>query len=230
MHDPFLADIALVKPTSRSRIKICCIQNADEAALAIRYGASALGLVSSMPSGPGVIPEERIAEIARTIPPGVTSVLLTSHVDADSIIEQQRRTGVNALQLCDRLDEGAHQELRRKLPGISIIQVVHVTGPESIDEALSLQNDVDAFLLDSGRTDLAVKVLGGTGKVHDWGISRELCSRVARPVFLAGGLTPENVGEAVRVVAPYGIDVCTGVRSDGRLDEAKLRRFVAHAV
>lgn len=212
---------------TRPRVKICCIQNPEEAQLAIRYGASALGLVSAMPSGPGPIPEDRIIQIARAIPPGVTSVLLTSLLEADAIIDQQRRTGVNALQLVDRPVEGVHRELRRALPGISIIQVIHVTGPESIEEALSLQDDVDAFLLDSGRTDLPVKELGGTGRVHDWSISRELCARVSKPVFLAGGLTPENVATAIREVAPYGLDVCTGVRTDGKLDGDKLSHFMS---
>lgn len=211
--------------TSRPRVKICCVASVAEARAAVRHGASALGLVSEMPSGPGVIPEELIAEIAAVVPPAVASFLLTCRQTADSIIEQQRRTRVNTIQLCDRLKPGAHQTLRRALPGIALVQVVHVTGPESVDEAVSVSPHVDAILLDSGNQSLAVKELGGTGRTHDWDISRKIREAVGVPLFLAGGLNAGNVAEAVRRVGPFGVDVCGGVRTDGRLDEAKLSGF-----
>lgn len=207
------------------RVKICCIKNVAEAALAIRHGAAALGLVSAMPSGPGVIAEETIAEIAATVPPGVASFLLTSQRDAESIIAQQRRTRVNTLQLCDAVSPGCHAELRARLPGIALVQVIHVTGPESVAEAVAVAPQVDALLLDSGRPGLAVKALGGTGRTHDWQLSREIVAAVRVPVFLAGGLTPENVAAAVQQVRPFGVDVCSGLRTEGRLDEEKVRRF-----
>ena len=208
-----------------TRIKICCIGSAEEAALAVRYGASALGLVSEMPSGPGVIAEELIARIAARVPPGVATFLLTSKQDAAGIIAQQRRTGANTIQLCDRLESGAHEELRRALPGVALTQVVHVTGPESIEEALSVAPRVNAILLDSGNQSLPVKELGGTGRAHDWTISRRIREVVAAPLYLAGGLKAENVAEAIRHVEPFGVDVCSGVRTEGRLDEAKLSAF-----
>lgn len=98
--------------------------------------------------------------------------------------------------------------------------MIHVTGPESVDAA------VDAILLDSGNPGLAVKELGGTGRTHDWGLSRQIRDAVARPVYLAGGLSPANVERAVRTVRPYGVDVCSGVRSDGALEAKKLADFV----
>jgi phosphoribosylanthranilate isomerase len=207
------------------RVKICCIASVTEAALAIRYGAAALGLVSAMPSGPGVIAEETIEEIAATVPPGVATFLLTSKRDADSIIAQQRRCRVNTLQLCDSVEPGCYTKLRASLPGIALVQVIHVTGPESVDEAVSVAGRVDAILLDSGNQKLAVKELGGTGRTHDWRISRRIVESVHGPVFLAGGLTPENVATAIREVRPFGLDICSGVRTDGRLDEKKLARF-----
>lgn len=207
------------------RVKICCIGSVDEAALAIRHGASAVGLVSSMPSGPGVIPEERIAEIAATIPPGVASFLLSSGRSASGIIDQQRRLRVNTVQVCDRLEEGTHTDLRTALPGVSIVQVVHVSGEASIAEAQAVGPGVDAILLDSGNPSLAVKELGGTGRCHDWSISRSIVEAVSIPVFLAGGLKPENVAEAIAAVRPYGVDVCSGVRTNDRLDEEKLAAF-----
>lgn len=209
----------------RPRVKICCIRTVEEAALAICHGAAALGLVSAMPSGPGVIAEETIAEIAASVPPGVATFLLTSKRDADSIIAQQRRCRVNTIQLCDSVEPGCHAKLRNALPGIALVQVIHVTGPESVAEALALAGKVDALLLDSGNQKLAIKELGGTGRTHDWRVSRQIVESVRVPVYLAGGLTPENVAAAVREVRPFGLDVCNGLRLDGRLDEKKLARF-----
>jgi phosphoribosylanthranilate isomerase len=197
--------------------------------MAIDAGAAALGLVSKMPSGPGVIPEEMIAHIAARVPPGVATFLLTSQLDVASIIAQQKRTGVNTLQIVDRLKFGAHQELRAALPGIALVQVIHVRGAESIEEAFAVAPFVSALLLDSGNPSLPVKELGGTGRTHDWSISRRIREAVPVPVFLAGGLTVGNVAEAIREVGPFGIDVCSGVRADGRLDAAKLTDFI-HAI
>lgn len=211
------------------RIKICCIRNVGEAQLAVRHGAAALGLVSAMPSGPGVIAEEAIAEIASTVPPGVATFLLTSRRDADGIIAQQRRCRANTLQLCDSVEPGCHAKLRSNLPGISLVQVIHVTGPESLKEAVAVATHVDALLLDSGNQQLAVKELGGTGRTHDWHISRQIVAATRVPVFLAGGLTPENVAKAIEEVRPFGLDVCSGLRTDGNLDEAKVKRFFANA-
>ena len=209
----------------RPRVKICCIRTVEEAALAICHGAAALGLVSAMPSGPGVIAEETIAEIAASVPPRVATFLLTSKRDAESIIAQQRRCRVNTIQLCDSVEPGCHAKLRNALPGIALVQVIHVTGPESVAEALALAGKVDALLLDSGNQKLAIKELGGTGRTHDWRVSREIVESARVPVYLAGGLTPENVAAAVREVRPFGLDVCNGLRLDGRLDEKKLARF-----
>lgn len=199
----------------------------EEVSLAIKYGADAVGLVSAMPSGPGPISEELIAEIARTIPPPIGSFLLTSHQRVESIIEQQRRVRVNTIQLCDRLVEGSHHDLREALPGVALVQVIHVTGPESVEEAASVAEDVDAILLDSGNQSLAVKELGGTGRIHDWKLSVEIRETVDVPVFLAGGLKAENVGAAISAVGPFGIDVCSGLRTNGSLDESKLKEFFA---
>ena len=216
-----------MKATRTPRVKICCIGSVDEAALAIECGASALGLVSSMPSGPGVISDECIAEIAATVPPGIGTFLLTSRQRVADIIEQQRFCRTNTIQICDHLTVGTHRDLKDALPGISLVQVVHVTGPESLEEAAQVAPQVDAILLDSGNQRLAVKELGGTGRIHDWTLSRAIRERLSVPLFLAGGLTPENVAEAIDAVGPFGLDVCSGVRTNGKLDATKLRRFFA---
>jgi phosphoribosylanthranilate isomerase len=208
-------------------VKVCCIASVEEARLAVECGASAVGLVSAMPSGPGVIPEELIVEIAARVPPPVATFLLTCKQDAASIVEQQRRCRVNTLQLCDRVPAGVYAGLRAGLPGVSLVQVVHVRGAESFAEAMSVAPHVDALLLDSGDQSLAVKELGGTGRTHDWRVSRRVVAASPVPVFLAGGLKPENVAEAVSIVRPFGLDVCSGVRAGGRLDAEKLKSFFA---
>ena len=193
--------------------------------MAIDAGASAVGLVSAMPSGPGPIPEDLIAEIAATIPPGVSSFLLTCLQDAASIINQQRRLRANTIQICDRLTHGSYQDLREALPGISLVQVIHVTGPEAVDEAIEVAPHVDAILLDSGNQSLEIKELGGTGRTHDWRLSRKIRESIEAPLFLAGGLNPSNVAAAIREVQPFGIDVCSGLRTNGNLDPQKLTAF-----
>jgi phosphoribosylanthranilate isomerase len=211
--------------TRTPRIKICCISSVEEASVAVECGASALGLVSSMPSGPGVISEDCIAEIAATIPPSIGSFLLTSKQDVDEIIAQHKRCRTNCIQLCDRLPQGSHHKLKSALAGIAVVQVIHVNGRESLAEAVSVAASVDALLLDSGNQSLAVKELGGTGRVHDWALSRQIREQVNIPVFLAGGLCQVNVRQAINAVGPFGLDLCSGVRTGGRLDRAKVVSF-----
>ena len=214
-----------MKPSLWPRVKICCIGSIDEAWMAIDHGASALGLVSEMPSGPGPIPEDLTKEIAAVIPPAISSFLLTCRQNVDEIIGQQKRLGVNTIQICDRLEKGSHEQLRKALPGISLVQVIHVTGPEAVDEAVKVAPHVDAILLDSGNQTLAIKELGGTGRLHDWQLSARIREAVEIPLFLAGGLNPANVAEAINQVRPFGVDVCSGLRTEGKLDEEKLGAF-----
>ena len=203
-------------PTFSPRVKICCIRSVEEAWLAVEHGASALGLVSEMPSGPGVISEDLIAEIAASMPPGVAIFLLTSKQETHSIIAQQRRCCVNTIQIVDQLETGSYEELRAEMPEISLVQVIHVTAKESVEEAESIAPHVDALLLDSGKPDLPIKELGGTGRTHDWRLSQIIRECVSVPIFLAGGLKPSNVGEAIRQVGPFGVDVCSGARTNGK--------------
>ncbi len=211
--------------TRRPRVKVCCISSVEEASIAIEAGASALGLVSEMPSGPGPISEDAIALIASRIPPGVASFLLTCKQDATSIIEQHRRCRTNTIQLVDAVSMNVYGELREAMPGIALVQVIHVRGEESVDEAKSVSGYVDALLLDSGNPTLSVKELGGTGRGHDWSISRKIREAVEVPLFLAGGLNAGNVAQAIAAVGPYGVDLCSGVRTNGMLDAAKLGEF-----
>ena len=207
------------------RAKICCIQNEQEAADAISFGASAIGLVGKMPSGPGPISDEEIHSIAKTVPPPVATFLLTSEQTAPGIIRHHQRTLTNTIQIVDELRDRNYKAIREALPNVKLVQVIHVVGEQSIDEAAELAEFVDAILLDSGNPNLAVKELGGTGRRHDWRLSRKIVETCGKPVFLAGGLNAENVREAIDSVQPFGLDLCSGVRTDGKLDLNKLERF-----
>ncbi|MBZ4410675.1 phosphoribosylanthranilate isomerase [Myxococcus sp. XM-1-1-1] len=215
-----------MQPVRHVRVKVCCISSREEARLAVEWGADALGLVSRMPSGPGVIDEALITELAVTTPPGVSTFLLTCEEDAEQLISQVRRTRVNTVQFVDSLPVGTLRRLRAALPAVKLVQVVHVVDAASVEEACAVAREVDALLLDSGNPSLAVKELGGTGRVHDWSLSRRIREAVAVPVFLAGGLKPENVAEAIQSVGPFGLDVCSGLRTSGALDADKLQRFM----
>jgi phosphoribosylanthranilate isomerase len=212
--------------TPATRIKICCIKSIAEARAAIAAGADAVGLVSRMPSGPGMIAEELITEITAAVRGAASTFLLTSLQDPRQIIAQHRRCATTTLQLVDELPDGAHAHIRQALPDVSLVQVIHVVDEASVLEAVSVAPHVDALLLDSGNPSLCVKELGGTGRTHDWDLSAQIVAMVGVPVFLAGGLNPGNVAEAIARVRPFGVDLCSGVRTDGRLDPAKLARFV----
>jgi len=207
------------------KVKICCIQSFEEAKLAIKYGASALGLVSEMPSGPGVISEDLIFEIAKQVPSDISTFLLTSKTNAEEIVTQQKECNTTHIQLVDNVEIDVYKKLKDELPDVKIIQVIHVTGEESIGEAVSVSDFVDLILLDSGNQKLAVKELGGTGRTHDWRISKEIVESINVPIFLAGGINSSNVSAAINEVKPYGIDLCSGVRINGKLDEDLLKEF-----
>jgi phosphoribosylanthranilate isomerase len=213
----------------KPRIKICCISSTDEARMAIESGASAIGLVAQMPSGPGPIPDELIRQIALTVPPPVATFLLTSETSVNEIINHYKRTLTNTIQLVDLPENGTYSQLKTSLPSVKIVQVIHVLDEKSVDLAVEISERVDALLLDSGNPNLKIKELGGTGRVHNWKLSRQIRERSKCPVFLAGGLKPENVRQAIEAVHPFAIDVCSGVRTDGKLDRQKLSDFFLYA-
>lgn len=208
------------------KVKICCIASVVEAELALAHGAAALGLVSAMPSGPGVIGDDRIREIAQWAPVAARTFLLTSRSDPREIAEQVRASGVNTVQLVDAVAPGAHAVLRALIPRVRLVQVIHVRGPESVDEAMEAAPRVDELLLDSGNPSASVRELGGTGRTHDWALSREIVDQCGVPVWLAGGLNAGNVRAAIDAVRPQGLDLCSGVRVDGKLSVERLAEFM----
>lgn len=208
-----------------TRVKIYCMHSVEEARLAVSMGAAAVGMVGAMPSGPGPIDDDLIRRIAAAVPPPVATFLLTCETGADEIVAHHRRTLTNTIQLVDAPEAGAVASVRAELPALRIVRVVHVRDEGSVDEALRAAEEADALLLDSGNPDLSVKQLGGTGRVHDWRLSRRIVELSPQPVFLAGGLKPENVRAAIEQVGPFGVDLCTGVRTGNRLDPRKLEAF-----
>ena len=208
-----------------TRVKICCISSTEEAKIAIDFGASALGLVANMPSGPGVISDELIMTISRFVPPPISTFMLTSETSANEIIQHHKRTLTNTIQIVNELKEETYQEIKNALPAIKLVQVIHVIDEKTIDEAIRTSEYVDLLLLDSGNPNLQVKELGGTGRVHNWKLSRKIVDQSKVPVFLAGGLTSENVRQAIDQVQPFGLDLCSGVRTNKKLDPEKLEQF-----
>jgi len=209
----------------RTRVKICCISSFEEAKLAIKNGASALGLVGNMPSGPGVIGDELINEIVKNIPPAVSTFLLTSETTAENIISHYKKVNTTTIQIVDKLPTNDYEILRIKLPNVKLVQVIHVIDENSLKEAFEISKYVDAILLDSGNPNLQVKELGGTGRTHNWNLSKQIRKSINIPLFLAGGLNKDNVKEAIEKVQPFGVDLCSGVRTNGKLDEIKLTAF-----
>lgn len=207
------------------KVKICCISSIKEANLAVKAGASAIGLVGHMPSGPGIIKDELIAEIAQIVPKHIDTFLLTSETEVEKIIEHHSKVNTTTIQIVDALTKGTHQQLKTALPNVKIVQVLHVLDEKSIDEAIAISKKVDCILLDSGNPNLKTKELGGTGRVHNWKISKQIVEKVNIPVFLAGGLSSINAKEAIDNVNPYGLDLCSGVRTNGKLDSTKLTAF-----
>ena len=209
-----------------TRIKICCIRSVEEAILAVSYGVHAIGLVGKMPSGPGPISDDLILEISKSVPPSVSRFLLTSETSAEEIIKHHQRTYTDTIQIVDEPETDSYIKIKSRFPYIRLVQVIHVINERSIEKAIVLSENADALLLDSGNPDLKIKELGGTGRIHNWEYSRKIVDSVKIPVFLAGGLTSENVSQAVEIVRPFGVDVCSGVRTNGFLDERRLKGFI----
>jgi phosphoribosylanthranilate isomerase len=210
---------------TRPRVKICCISSIDEARMAIEHGASALGLVGHMPSGPGVIEDELINQIAKTVPPPISTFLLTSETKPQDIIKHYKRVHTTTIQIVDKLENREYEILRDDLPSVKLVQVIHVIDDNSVKEAIEISKFVDAVLLDSGNPNLSVKELGGTGRTHNWDLSREIRNSIPIPLFLAGGLNKDNIKQTIKTIQPFGIDLCSSVRTNGKLDQQKLKDF-----
>lgn len=208
----------------RPLLKVCCISSISEALLALEKGADFLGLVGPMPSGPGILSLEDIKVIVRAIPEDAKTILLTSETDAEHIATSVKSLGVKAVQIVRELPVNVLSKIRSLLPETIILSVVHVIDESSIEIAKSYEGISDYILLDSGKPSKGI--LGGTGAVHNWDYSKQIVAELNIPVFLAGGLNPNNVRNAVDQVKPAGVDLCSGLRTNDKLDAAKLNAFV----
>lgn len=208
--------------------------SAEEAEMAIAAGALAVGLVGEMPNGPGPIADETIKKIAAQVHARhgdkIWTTLLTSRTDGEAIAAHVADTGVNSVQIVDDPAPGAYEVIRQVHPEIRILQVIHVEDESAIDAARFAAEGADIILLDSGKPSARERTLGGTGDTHDWLVSRKIVEAVTGPVFLAGGLNPENVKDAIQAVRPFGVDVCSGLRDKSRghaLVYARVEAFAA---
>lgn len=201
--------------------------SAAEVRSAAVAGADAVGFVGEMPSGPGPVDLATQRSVALAVPPGVTPVLLTSGTDGYEIAAEARDVGAPVVQIVRHVGGEVLQAIRKASRGLKLIQVVHVEGPNALDLARGYAGLADALLLDSGQPDANPPVLGGAGRTHDWSVSARIVRAVDKPVWLAGGLSAANVGAAIEAVRPFGVDVCSGVRTLGRLDVRKLSAFMA---
>ena len=195
--------------------------------MAIDAGADALGLVGKMPSGPGPISNRLIAEIASFAPPPISTFLLTAEKTAKAISRHVEATRPTTVQIVSHIKAEEAEELAAIQPHIRRVQVIHVEDQSALELIPVYAAHMHAFLLDSGRPGAAVPELGGTGRQHDWAISRKFVEESPIPVFLAGGLNSGNVKRAIDEVRPFGVDLCSSVRTKDRLDVEKLKRFMA---
>ena len=207
------------------KVKICCISSIEEAKLAIVHGAAAIGLVGRMPSGPGIITDELINSIAKTVLPPIDSFLLTSETTAEAIIAHHNKVNTTTIQMVDALSGREYHKIREAIPHVKLVQVIHVLDEKAVQEAIEISEWVDAILLDSGNPNLSTKVLGGTGKTHNWDLSKKIRENISIPTYLAGGINKDNIRKAIDHVQPYGIDLCSSVRTNGQLDERKLEEL-----
>ena len=172
-----------------------------------------------------MIDDATIYQIAQALPPHIDTFLLTSETNVEAIIAHHSRCKTTSIQIVDALKIGTYAQLKTALKGIKIVQVIHVLSEATIQEAVAISTQVDYLLLDSGNPNLAIKELGGTGRTHNWAISQKIVAQAKCPVFLAGGLRASNVQQAIQQVQPYGIDLCSGVRTNNQLDVEKLKAF-----
>lgn len=206
-------------------VKFCGINKKEYAEMAIGLGADFLGfLVGITHLAEDKLTNEEAKKIISEVEFKNSVPIAVTHLqDAKEIIETMREINVTAVQIHDSIAIDGIKEIRDSIPDSYIIKAVHVQDRErSLEKALTFEEYVDALLLDSRTIDR----LGGTGKIHDWDISREIVLSVKKPVFLAGGLTPDNLLKAINKVKPFGVDVNSGVEINGEKDLNKMTKFI----
>lgn len=209
-------------------VKICGIRSIEDARAAVVAGADELGFHVGLTGGRVPLESEHAARIIAELPESASGVVVTSIAESGKLIELVRATGADIVQLYGDATPETILEVKKALPDVQVWKVLNVADEGSIAEAKKYERAADAIALDTLNKETGVR--GGTGKVHDWNISRKIVESVSIPVILAGGLNPDNVAEAIRAVNPFGVDVNSGVsNADGTKDVGKVRMFAERA-
>jgi len=213
-----------------TKVKICGVTNLEDARAAVWFGADAVGFLVGQvhySTGSFLAPGE-VAKIVAALPPFCSAVLVTHLSRPEEVIPILKVANVTTLQLHGDTTPQEAVEIKNFLPFLKTYKVVHVFDASVIEEANRYIGSVDGIILDTAIK--ATGQVGGTGQTHDWGVSKEVVRSTALPVILAGGLNPENIITAIRVVQTYGVDVNSGVSNpDGTKDHEKVRLFIAQA-
>jgi len=208
------------------RVKICGLTREEDLAIAVAAGADAVGFIVGVPSSPRNISLEKAKKLIRRVPIFVKSVLVMVPTSVDALLNTYEKLSPDAIQIHgENLPEASL--LRERLPSTPLIRAIHANPVNALEVASAASKSFDAILLDSS----AHGKYGGTGVVHDWELSKRVNQAILpKPLILAGGLSPENVKDAIRAVQPYAVDVCTSVESrPGIKDPRKVLAFIENA-
>ena len=214
------------------KVQIYTMQSVGEALRVAALGVDHLGLTPSQRGLPGEIDFWTAREIIEAVDDAATCVALTVETEEKEIIRMVRAVQPQILHLCpleNTFPPDAVRRLRDKLPDLPIMQAISMTGPEALDTALAFRHVADYLILDTQAPD--IDGIGASGETHDWSVSRRIVEMVRKPCILAGGLSPENVAEAIRAVRPWGVDSNTHTCFPGtwKKDPERMRRFKEEA-
>lgn len=210
-------------------VKICANKSIEDAKMCLDAHADVIGiLVGQEHTSNDFVDKYRAKEIADFVNHQCGVSLVTHLTEADKIIELTKFIGNDTIQLHSDISEEEVEKIVKECPGVKLVRLIHVSSDGKVCTDISSMKYADYYLLDS--FNLATNQVGGTGLTHDWKKSREIIESLDKPVFLAGGLTPENVEEAIRTAHPYGVDVNSGCKnSSGVKDADKVFDFVSRA-
>jgi phosphoribosylanthranilate isomerase len=232
-----------IKP--RTRIKICGIRSPEEIELADLYGADAVGFITEVPvESPRKLDSDTAASLISEVPKGLSSVLVIMPENSREALELIDKIRPDIVQIHSVISLSELEIIKEKadIPIIKTLSVPareetsgkeakktenteNITFISELMEQVSLLEEaavVDSILLDTGKSGKS----GGTGCIHDWTLSKKIAEKIKLPLILAGGLKPENIQEAIRVVSPYAVDTASGVETCGKKDAMKIKSFI----
>ncbi len=211
------------------KVKICANKSVDEAKMCLDAGADIIGiLVGQEHNSNDFIDKYKAKEITNFVDKRCKVSLVTHLTDADKIIELTKFIGNDIIQLHSDIKEDEVEKIYKSLPNVKLVRLIHISKDGKICTNYKKVQYVDYYLLDS--FNLKTNQVGGTGLIHDWNKSSELIKELNKPVFLAGGLNPDNVKQAVSLAHPYGVDVNSGCKNKlGMKDKNKVKNFILNA-